>query len=72
MQNMNTLDWIAFILVVIGGLNWGLVGLFDLDVVAALFGEGSALSRVIYLLVGLATVYLLTTVLIPRSNDKAL
>jgi len=69
---MNTLDWIAFILVVIGGLNWGLVGLFDLDVVAALFGEGSALSRVIYLLVGLATVYLLTTVLIPRSNDKAL
>jgi len=72
MQNMNTLDWIAFILAVIGGLNWGLVGLFDLDVVAALFGEGSALSRVIYLLVGLATVYLLTTVLIPRSNDKAL
>ena len=39
-------------LLIIGGLNWGLIGLFNVDVVAALFGAGSALSRLIYTLVG--------------------
>ena len=44
-------------LVVIGGLNWGLVGAFDFDLVAFLFGPMSALSRVIYILIGLASVW---------------
>lgn len=39
-------------LLIIGGLNWGLIGLFSVDMVAALFGAGSALSRLIYILVG--------------------
>ena len=51
------LDWIALILLIVGGLNWGLVGLFDFDLVAALFGEMSALSRVVYILVGLSAIY---------------
>lgn len=54
---MKTLDIIAFSLVIIGALNWGLVGLFAFDLVAAIFGEMSAFSRIIYALVGLAGVY---------------
>jgi len=42
---------------VIGGLNWGLIGLFRFDLVAAIFGEMSSISRTIYALVGVATVY---------------
>ena len=56
-HRMNALDWISTILMIIGGLNWGLVGLADVNVVAALFGEQSALSRLIYVLVGLASLY---------------
>lgn len=44
-------------LVAVGGLNWGLVGLFDLDLVATLFGEKSRLSRTVYGAVGAATAY---------------
>lgn len=55
---MKILDVIAAILLVVGGLNWGLVGLFQFDLVAAIFGgTGSALSRLIYILVGLSAVY---------------
>jgi uncharacterized membrane protein YuzA (DUF378 family) len=54
---MKTLDVIAAILLVVGGLNWGLVGLFGFDLVAKLFGEMSGLSRVVYVLVGLAAIY---------------
>lgn len=58
---MSAIDWIAMTLLIIGGLNWGAVGLFGLDVVANLFGEGTAVSRVIYTLVGLAALYSIYT-----------
>jgi len=58
---MSALGWITFLLVIIGGLNWGLVGFFDFDLVAKLFGDMSTLSRVIYALVGLAALYELFT-----------
>lgn len=48
---------VALVLVVVGAVNWGLVGLFDLDLVAALFGVGSTLSRILYVVVGLAGLY---------------
>ncbi|HLD27630.1 MAG TPA: DUF378 domain-containing protein [Patescibacteria group bacterium] len=51
------LGLIAFILVVIGGLNWGLVGIFDFDLVAWIFGDMSTVARIIYILVGLAALY---------------
>ena len=51
------LDWISMILLIVGGLNWGLVGLFNLDLVATLFGPLSLVSRVVYILVGLAAIY---------------
>jgi uncharacterized protein len=52
-----TVTWSAFWLLVIGGLNWGLVGLFGVDLVATSFGPGSVASRVIYVLVGLSAAY---------------
>jgi uncharacterized membrane protein YuzA (DUF378 family) len=54
---MKTLDIVAATLLVVGGLNWGLVGAFDFDLVAALLGPMSVLSRTVYVLVGLAAVY---------------
>jgi len=54
---MKKLDVVAAVLLVIGGLNWGLVGAAQIDLVAALFGELSPLSRTVYLLVGLSAVY---------------
>ena len=54
---MKSLDVLAWALLVIGGLNWGLVGIFHFDLVATIFGEMSILSRVVYTLVGLAAVY---------------
>lgn len=53
-----TLKAIALVLVIIGGLNWGLVGLFDFDVVATLFGAGIA-SKVIYSLIGLGALVMI-------------
>jgi uncharacterized membrane protein YuzA (DUF378 family) len=54
---MKSLDVLAWALLVIGGLNWGLVGIFHFDLVATIFGEMSILSRIVYTLVGLAAVY---------------
>jgi len=60
MRKLSTLDWIALVLVIVGGLNWGLVGIFNFDLVATIFGAMSALSKIVYALVGLAAVYLAT------------
>jgi uncharacterized protein len=60
-KRMNALDWVTMTLLIIGGVNWGLVGLFNVDVVATLFGEMSALSRIIYVLVGLSALYSIYT-----------
>lgn len=54
---MSTVDWIAMALMIIGGINWGLVGALNFDLVAFLFGEQSVVSRVIYNAVGLAALY---------------
>jgi uncharacterized membrane protein YuzA (DUF378 family) len=53
----NVLDWLAIILLIVGGLNWGLVGLFGFDLVAAIFGSGTAISRAIYIAVGVAAIW---------------
>lgn len=58
MNQLNVLDWVALVLVIVGGLNWGLVGAMDFDLVATLFGDMSGLSRIVYVLVGLSAVYL--------------
>jgi uncharacterized membrane protein YuzA (DUF378 family) len=54
---MKSIDMLAAILVVVGALNWGLVGVAQFDLVAALFGAGSALASIVYILVGLAGLF---------------
>ena len=56
---MKVLKTIAIILLIIGGLNWGLVGLFNFDLVATIFKAIPVISRVIYVLVGLSAVYVI-------------
>lgn len=58
MKKLNTLDWVTMILVVVGGLNWLLVGLFGFDLVVAIFGT-AMLTKIVYVLVGLSAVYVL-------------
>jgi len=57
---MKTIDYIALILVIIGAINWGLIGFFRLDLVRLIFGDMTMLSRIVYSLVGIAGLYSLT------------
>ena len=57
---------LCLVLVIIGGLNWGLIGLFNYDLVAMIFGNMSFLSKLVYDLVGLSAIY----VLIPLFSGK--
>lgn len=54
---LNALDWVAMALLIIGGINWGLVGLFEFDLVASILGVMTTASRAVYVLVGLASLY---------------
>ena len=58
---LSSVDYIAMALLIIGGLNWAMVALFDVDVVARLFGPGSPASRIIYVLVGLSALWSIYT-----------
>ncbi len=58
-SRISTADWIAMALMIVGGINWGLVGLFNFDLIAFLFGEQSLISRLIYVAVGMAALYAL-------------
>jgi uncharacterized protein len=66
MKNYPIIDMIAVILLLAGGINWGLVGLFKLDLVTAIFG--GVLARIVFVLVGLAAAYRI--VLWARSKAK--
>jgi uncharacterized membrane protein YuzA (DUF378 family) len=54
---MRIVNQLTLFLLIVGGLNWGLVGLFGFDLVAAIFGEMSALSRIVYVLVGASALW---------------
>ena len=58
---MRALKIISYILVIIGALNWGLVGLFNIDLVALIFGEMTILARIVYILVGISAIISLIT-----------
>jgi uncharacterized membrane protein YuzA (DUF378 family) len=58
---MSAIDYVAMALLIVGGLNWAMVGLFDVDVVATLFGRGSPATRLIYVLVGISALYSIYT-----------
>ncbi|MDQ5949358.1 MAG: uncharacterized protein QG589_484 [Patescibacteria group bacterium] len=67
MKQMSAMGWIAFVLVIVGALNWGLVGAFGFDLVKALLGDMSTLSRVVYGLVGLSAVYMIFAAMKPSQ-----
>ncbi len=56
---LNPMDWVALILTIIGAINWGLVGAFGFNLVHAIFGGVPALESIIYILVGLAGLWLI-------------
>ena len=70
-RSMSAIDWIAMALLIIGGVNWGLVGLFRFDLVATLFGDMSPISRLVYVLVGLSALYsIYTTYKVGTDHDR--
>jgi uncharacterized protein len=68
-----SLDLVTLVLVIIGALNWGLVGLFEVDLVATIvgedFGETNVLSRILYILVALSGIYQVSTLARLASDD---
>jgi uncharacterized membrane protein YuzA (DUF378 family) len=72
---LKPLDLVALVLVIVGALNWALVGLFEFDLVAAItgndFGETNILSRVVYLLVGASGIWLLSLLARGMSSEGA-
>ena len=59
MKNFNAFDWVALAVLAVGGLNWGLIGAFDFNLVSALFGEMTILTRAVYGLVGVSALYMI-------------
>ena len=64
---MKALSVVTLLLVIVGALNWGLYGLFGFDLVAAIFGAGAALSRIVYILVGLSALWQVGPLLRPSA-----
>ena len=57
-RNLNFVDWLAFTILIVGGLIWGLVGLFEYNLVASIFGgEKEVLSKIVYSIFGFAALY---------------
>ena len=67
---MSIVNIVTLLLVIVGGLNWGLVGLCDFDLVATLFGEMSPLSRIVYILVGASALWQVGPLLKSISGDS--
>ena len=65
MKQLNTL---TLVLIIVGGLNWGLVGLAKFDLVAMIFGAGSALSNIVYTLVGVSALFQALRLAAPSRN----
>ena len=63
-MKMNAIDYIVWILVAVGGINWGLIGAFNFNLVESLFGANSTAAKVVYILVGVAAIYSIFSVLI--------
>lgn len=70
-MNRNPLDGIMTTLLVIGGLNWGLVGLFDINLVEAIFGAETLLTNIIYALVGLSALYVAIRALSATAREES-
>lgn len=69
-MKLNALDYLAYLLVIVGGINWGLVGFFKYNLVDEIFGVESTASRVIYALVGVAALYMIFAMIKVASKSK--
>jgi uncharacterized membrane protein YuzA (DUF378 family) len=67
---MKSLNLITLVLVIVGGVNWGLVGVFNFDLVAAILGEASFPSRTVYALVGLSALWQLVPLAAAFKTDE--
>jgi len=67
---MRIVNYVTLALLIVGGVNWGLIGLFNFDLVAALFGEMSALSRVVYTVVGASALWQLIPLFRGQDNGR--
>lgn len=68
-MRLNGLDWLGFILTIIGGLNWGLIGLFNFNLVTFIFGIDTLWTRIVYILVGLGALIVIYTAATVASRD---
>lgn len=69
-MKLDPIEKVSYILLVIGGLNWGLVGFFEYNLVDEIFGVGSGASRVIYAVVGVAALYVTYSLAMAMSKEK--
>lgn len=68
-MKMSGMDWVVWILLFVGGLNWGLVGAFDFNLVDSIFGADSSIGMIIYILVGLAAVWSLFGMFMKKDSS---
>ena len=66
---MNVLEKIALVFTIIGGLNWGLVGIFDYNLVEAIFGVGSVVTRIVYIVVAVSSIINILLLFLPLSEN---
>ena len=66
---LNTLYKVCLALLIVGGLNWGLIGILNFDLVAFIFGEGSLLSRIVYTIVGVSAVCAIPALFSSNSEE---
>ena len=70
-MNVKGFDYAALAIAIIGAINWGLIGLFNLDIIASLFGDMNLFSRIIYALVGVCGLYLISLFGRVRNTSEA-
>lgn len=67
---MNILEKIALVFTIIGGINWGLVGIFDFNLVEAIFGAGSVVTRIIYIVVAVSALINILLLFMPLDENR--
>lgn len=67
---MNVLEKIALVFTIIGGINWGLVGIFDYNLVDSIFGAGSVVARIIYIVVAVSALINILLLFMPLDENK--
>ena len=67
---MNVLEKIALVFTIIGGINWGLVGIFDYNLVEAIFGAGSVVTRIIYIIVAVSALINILLLFMPLDENR--